>query len=77
MDTLDGVINHMQSQAVGQELSQTKEEYENIVSNALLMWAAADDYEDKLEKGGWGEKEKTVDQFLRTTNNIYWSTPFA
>ena len=77
LDTLDGFINHMQSQAVGQELSQTKEEYENIVSNALLMWAAADDYEDKLEKGEWGEMEKTVDQFLRTTKNIDWSTPFA
>lgn len=77
LDTLNGVINRLDSQAVGQELSQTKEEYENIVSTALLMWAVADGYEGKLEKHEWGEMEDTVDQFLITTKNIDWSTPFA
>lgn len=77
LDTLNGVIDHMQSQAVGQELSRTKEEYENIVSNALLMWAAIQEYDDRLKECDWRKMEGTVDQFLRTTKNIDWSTPFA
>lgn len=77
LDTLDGAVNRLQSQTVGEELSQTKEDYENIVSMALLMWAAIQEYDGRLKEHERGKMEDTVDQFLRATENIDLSKPYA
>lgn len=77
LDTLDGIINSLESQAIEKELSDTEDEYKEIVSKALLMWAAIQKYDDRLSASSSGDMAASVDQFLRVAKGVNLSAPYT
>ena len=75
LDTLDGVINRLQPQTIERELSDTRDEYEGTVSNALLMWAATQRYDDRLSSSSTGDMKASVESFLGVVKDVNLSAP--
>ena len=77
LDMLDGVINSLNSQTIEKELSNTKDEYEVIVSKALLMWAATQIYDDRLSDSLPGNMKASAEVFLGVAKDVNLSSPYT
>ncbi len=75
LDTLDGVINSLESQKIEKELAQTEEDYKYVAALALLLREGALKYDERLSQLETGDMKASTEVFLLNVKYVDLANP--
>ncbi len=75
LDTLDGVINSLESQKIEKELAQTEEDYKYVAALALLLREGALKYDERLSQLETGNMKASAEVFLLNVKCVDLANP--
>lgn len=70
LDTLNGVIDSLDSQEIGRELAQTEKDYKYVAALALLLREGALKYDGRLSKEDTGDMKASAEVFLYNVKHV-------